>query len=436
MRKIVFGSLVRRKAFWAAAVAVAAVLIAAVWAAFFYPGEKSRQAADQSRRQRAFAVSVLAVPARQSDFPIYITGLGTVTPLQSVTVRSRVDGELLEVLYKEGQVVKSGQLIARIDPRPFQVQLLQAEGQQARDQELLRNARLDLERYKVLWQQDSIPKQQLDTQQALVRQYEGNVKTDQGLIDSAKLQITYSRITAPIGGRVGLRLVDPGNIVRASDATGLVVITQVEPIAVIFPIPEDNLPPVLARLRAGERPPVEAFDREMKQKLASGSLLTIDNQIDPTTGTVRLKAVFANKKSELFPNQFVNVRLLMNVRKQATVVPASALQRGPKGTFVYVVKADSTAEMRLVALGEIQGGDASIRTGLKPGEMVVIDGSDRIREGAKVEVKAPRSGSAQGDAAGKPEAAPKAATGKPDAAAQPVAGKPEQAARPDRPGRQ
>jgi multidrug efflux system membrane fusion protein len=264
----------------------------------------------------------------------------------------------------------------------------------ARDVAQLKNAQLDLQRFQVLWGQDSISKQQLDTQDALVRQLDGAIKTDQGQIDSAKLQIDYCRITAPIRGRVGLRLVDPGNIVHAADTNGLVVITQLQPITVIFPIPEDSLPQVLARLKTGVRLSVEAYDREMKQRLAVGSFLTLDNQIDPTTGTVRLKAIFPNEKNELFPNQFVNVRLLVDVRRDATVVPSSALQRGPQGTFVYVVKADRTATVRPVTVDQIQGDEASIKTGLSPDELVVVDGADRLREGTRVELRAQSGGTA------------------------------------------
>jgi multidrug efflux system membrane fusion protein len=267
------------------------------------------------------------------------------------------------------------------------VQLTQAEGQLTRDQALLKNAMVDLERYRVLWQQDSIQKQQLDTQEALVKQYEGVVKTDQGLIENAKLQLVYCRISSPITGRAGLRLVDPGNIVHANDTSGLVVITQLQPITVVFPIPEDNLPLVLAKLKTGKQLTVEAYDREEKRKLAEGSLLTIDNQVDPATGTVRFKAVFANKNDELFPNQFVNAHLMVDVKTDATVVPASATQRGPRGTYLYVVKTDNTVTQRPIEIGETQRGQTVIRSGVEPGELVVVDGAERLRDGARVEVK-------------------------------------------------
>ena len=354
-----------------------------IWALFIQP----MWTAKKKQAPPVRGVPVVAVPTKKTSFNLYINGLGSVTPINTVTVRTRVDGQLMEVLYREGQIVKEGELIARIDPRPFEVQLTQAEGQMARDVAQLKNAQLDLERYRVLWQQDSVSKQQLDTQEALVRQLEGAIKTDQGQIDSAKLNLVYCQIAAPISGRVGLRLVDPGNIVHVADANGLVVITQLQPIAVIFPIPEDNLPQVLVRLKTGERLPVEAYDREMSQKLAVGSLLTVDNQIDPATGTVRLKAVFPNEKNELFPNQFVNARLLVEVKREAIIIPSPAIQRGPQGTFVYVVKPDRTATVRPIAVGEIQGGEASIKTGLSPGELVVVDGQDRLREGTRVELR-------------------------------------------------
>ncbi len=368
-----------------------AVCLLAIGAYVLFVRAQSR-AAKKGQGPITPLVPVVAVEAKKTGFNVYISGLGSVTPLYTVTVRTRVDGQLMEVLYREGQIVRSGELLARIDPRPFEVQLTQAEGQMARDVAQLKNAQLDLERFRVLWGQDSVSKQQLDTQEALVRQLEGAIKTDQGQIDSAKLQLVYCNITAPISGRVGLRLVDPGNIVHVTDVSGLVVITQLQPITVIFPIPEDSLPQVLARLKSGEPLPVEAYDREMRQKLAVGSLLTVDNQIDPTTGTVRLKAIFSNEKNELFPNQFVNARLLVDVRRDATVVPAPAIQRGPQGTFVYVVKADRTATVRRITVGEIQGGETSIKSGLSPGELVVVDGADRLREGTRVDLRPPSGG--------------------------------------------
>ncbi len=382
---------------WGVVLLVICLIALAAGAYVYFSGAQSRSS-KKGQSSAAPTVPVVAVETKKIAFNVYISGLGSVTPLNTVTVRTRVDGQLMEVLYREGQIVNNDELLAKIDPRPFEVQLTQAEGQMARDVAQLKNARLDLERYRVLWQQDSVSKQQLDTQEALVHQLEGAIKTDQGQIDSAKLNLVYCQITAPASGRIGLRLVDPGNIVHVSDTNGLVVITQLQPITVIFPIPEDSLPQVLARLKTGERLPVDAYDREMKQKLAAGSLLTVDNQIDPATGTVRLKAIFPNEKNELFPNQFVNARLLVEVKRESIVVPASAIQRGPQGTFVYVVKADRTATIRPVSLGEVQGGDASLKTGLSPGELVVVDGQDRLREGTKVDLRPPNGGPAENNA--------------------------------------
>jgi multidrug efflux system membrane fusion protein len=294
-------------------------------------------------------------------------------------------------------MVRSGDLIAEIDPRPYQAQLAQVEGQMARDQALLANARIDLERYRTLYAQDSIARQQVDTQEALVRQYEGTVKFDQGQLDSARLQLTYSRITAPIGGRVGLRLVDQGNIVRAGDANGLAVITQLQPITAVFTIPQDNLPSVLKRLRAGDPLAVEAFDREQKARLAVGTLLTADNQIDPATGTIKLKAQFANVDGSLFPNQFINLRLHLDTRRGATILPAAAIQRGVQGTFVYVVKEDRSVTLRQVKVGTTEGENVAVDSGISAGEIVVVEGSDRLRDGAKVDIPDAASRAAAAD---------------------------------------
>jgi multidrug efflux system membrane fusion protein len=305
-----------------------------------------------------------------------------------VTVHTRVDGELVAVHFREGQTVARGDLLVEIDPRPFQVQLDQAEGQLARDEALLANAKVDVARYRGLSKTDAIPKQQLDTQEALVRQDEAAIVIDHGQIEAAKLNLVYSRVTSPVDGRIGLRLVDLGNIVHASDTGGLAVVTQLRPIDVIFTLPEDSLPDVLAKVRAGERLAVEALDREKSRQLARGTLLTLDNTIDPTTGTVRLKAEFPNEDEALFANQFVNARLELEVRHGVTLVPEAAVQRGTQGTFVWVMKDDDTVEMRPVTLGVTEGAVAAVDKGLNPGERVVVDGAEGLRPGARVALAA------------------------------------------------
>jgi len=329
---------------------------------------------------------VRVASATTQKLDIVLRALGTVTAYNTVTVRSRVDGELIRVNFNEGQRVKAGDLLAEIDPRSYQVALTQAEGQQQQNQALLANARRDLQRYQTLFKQDSIARQQLDTQAALVRQYEGTQKVDQAAVDNAKLQLSFTRITAPISGRLGLRKVDRGNLVSTGDTDGLVVITQTEPISVVFSLPETQLPEVLAQVREGHTLQVQAFDRADEKVIATGQLETIDNQIDTTTGTVKLKARFSNADDLLFPNQFVNVRLLVQTRDDATVIPTAAVQQGSAGPFVFLLRDDSTVEVRQVELGPINDDRVGVNKGLEPGDRVVIEGTDRLRTGAKVSV--------------------------------------------------
>lgn len=334
------------------------------------------------------AAPVETATATQGDIGVYLMGLGAVTPVYTVAVHSRVDGQLMNVPYREGQLVREGDLLAEIDARPFQAQLLQAQGQLARDQALLAEARIDLARYQRLWRQDSVAKQIYDQQVALVHQDEGTVQLDQGQIDAAATNVDYCRITAPISGRLGLRLVDPGNIVHATDTTGIVVITQLQPITVVFTIAEDDVPAVYSRLNAGETLVVDAYDRGLDTLIATGSLLTIDNQIDPTTGTVKLKAVFPNEDGALFPNQFVQARLHVDVKRGVTLVPDAAVQRNADSTFTYVVKPDRTVTIRPVTVGTTEGGETSIDQGLAPGDVVVVAGMDKLQEGSTVAMPA------------------------------------------------
>lgn len=333
------------------------------------------------------AVPVSTTQVRQQDMPVYLVGLGSVTPLNAVSIKSRVDGELIQVAFKEGQHVTKGQLLAVIDPRPYQVQLSQAQATLFRDQAQLRDARLNYQRFKGLLQESgAMSQQQVDTQAALVDQYEGAVRNDQALIDNAKLQLSYCHIRSPIEGRIGLRLVDPGNIVHASDANPMLVVTQLQPITVIFTLPQDQLPVVAKRMHNAVLA-VDAYSRDNQTKLDSGKLLTIDNEIDQTTGTGRLKAQFGNRESELWPNQFVNVRLLLETKKNSMVVPAAAVQRGPQGTYVYLVKPDKTVDVRPVTIALSQNNLTAVASGLTASDIVVTDGQDKLHPGSVVETR-------------------------------------------------
>jgi len=343
------------------------------------------------------AMPVGAAKVAAGDINITLNALGTVTPLRNVTVSAQISGQLLEVKFKEGQMVQQGDVLAEIDPRPYQAALMQAEGALARDQALLANSKIDLERYQTLFKQDSIAKQQLDSQDSLVHQYEGTVKSDQAQIQTAKVNLTYTKINAPVGGRVGLRMIDPGNNVQ--NGGGIIVITQLSPIDVLFTLAEDSLPPVLKKMHSGTPLAVDVYDRSGQTKLQTGVLASLDNQIDTATGTVKAKAEFANADESLFPNQFVNVRVLLDVVHDATVIPTSALQRGANGLFVYVIATDRSVSVRAIKTGPTEGERVAVTSGLQIGETIVTDGADKLREGSKVELPGdapPAANAAQG----------------------------------------
>jgi multidrug efflux system membrane fusion protein len=370
------------------------LVVLAVGAYFYFSRATTQQQtatatsspAATGRRGRTGVPPVVAVKAFRGNISVYYTGLGAVTPIFTVTVKSRVDGQLMQVLYKEGQRVKEGDPLVEIDPRPYQAILTQYQGALLRDQASLQNAKVDLARYQQLIGRKAIPEQTVATQQALVAQDEGTVKADEGQIEAAKLNLAYCHITAPISGRVGLRLVDPGNYVAASAATPLAVITQEDPISVIFTLPEDQLSQVVQRFNHGARLTVDAYDREMNQKIATGTLSTIDNQIDQTTGTVKLRATFNNPGGRLFPNQFVNAKLLVQEKRGVVLLPNAAIQHNSQTTYVYLVKPDSTVTVRPIQMGSADADNTEITSGLQPNDVVVMTGVDKLQEGSKVQV--------------------------------------------------
>lgn len=365
------------------------------------PQAASKGGGRKGQQRGPMTVSVAVARAETRDVPVYLQGLGSVEAFNTVVVKSRLDGQLVEINFKEGQEVKKGDLLAVVDPRPYEVALHQAEATLYKDKSALADAKLNYERFQGLYKQGIIPQQQFDTQKSLMDQLEGAVRADQANIDNVKLNLVYTRITAPVSGRIGLRQVDIGNMVHASDPNGLLVITQLHPIAVVFTLPEDNLPSVAQHMRKGALE-TDAYSRDDQTRLATGKLLTIDNQIDPSTGTGKLKAVFDNTERALWPNQFVNVHLLLEVKKNTLVVPAAAIQRGPQGTYVYTVKSDKTADMRKVTIGFTEGNLTTLAEGLQVGETVVTDGQDKLQPGSKVEIRSggPAPGTNGGQAEG------------------------------------
>ncbi len=351
------------------------------------PGSKGGKSRGKGGANRVTPVA--AAVARRGNLNIFVIGLGNVTAYNTVNLRARVDGQIMKVYFREGQMVKAGDPLLDIDPRPYEVQLVQAEGAIARDQANLENARVDLVRYQNLIQQGAVTKQQLDTQAATVKQDEGVVKSDQGAVENARLQITYSHITAPLSGRIGLRAVDPGNLVQAAGTAALATITQLQPIAMIFNMPEDNLPEVQKAMRTRGTLAAEAWDRSLQNRIASGRLLTLDNQIDQTTGTVRVKLEFANRDNSLFPNQFVNAKLLVDIKKNVVILPNTAVQRSPSQTYTYIIKPDNTVEIRNIKTGSSEGDQVEIVSGVNAGEKCVTEGGDKLQPGMKVSIHAP-----------------------------------------------
>jgi multidrug efflux system membrane fusion protein len=375
---------------WPWLIAACLVLVGG-WFVLAHRSKGPPQTGRSSERAAPPAIQVGTAVARVGEVQVFVDGLGIVTPISTVMVKSRVDGQLMAVNYVEGQMVRAGDPLVEIDPRPYQTQLTQAEGQHTRDEALLENARVDLERYQIAFGKNAIPKQQLDTQVATVHQYEGTVKLDEGMVENAKLQLNYAHITAPISGRVGLRLVDVGNIVHATDANPLAVITQLQPITVLFSVAEDYLPQIQKQLNQGQTLQVQAFDRAQQTKLATGTLLTVDNQIDTTTGTIRLKALFTNEDNALFPNQFVNARLLITTERDVIVLPTPTIQRNAQGPFVYLVGTNQIVAMHQVSLGASDNQVTAVE-GLEPGQIVAADNFNRLQDGARVAIRKSEGG--------------------------------------------
>jgi membrane fusion protein, multidrug efflux system len=376
-----------------------AALVLAGGVYYYQHGVAVEQAAKAKSAAAPRGIPVTAVAARSGDIGVYVEALGTVTPVYTVTVTSRVQGEIMNIYYREGQMVRKGDPLIDIDPRPYEAALTQAEGQLARDQAVLKEAQIDLERYQAAYKRNAIAQQQVVDQEQLVKQSEGTVKNDQGAVENAKVNLIYCHIKSPIDGRVGLRLLDPGNIVQANSTTSLVVITQLQPITVIFNVAEDFLDQIQGQLRQGHAMTVQAFNRSNEKKIADGKLLTIDNQVDTTTGTVKLRAIFENKDSSLFPNLFVNARLLVDTEHDAILIPAAAVQRNAQGAFVYVIKPDMTASMVTVKPGTIDGNTEAVQ-GIQENQIVAVTGFDKLQDGAKVTIRTGKGGEAAASSSG------------------------------------